>query len=255
MNDRLLEAKPKQLARIVGALYIVGTVAGVLSAVVSGPALSQLGEGTTLAREAPMIVGALLVLLMGFSLAMIPVVLFPVVRRVNEIVALGAVLFRGALEAVAYVAVALLWLGFVTIGRVSAGAGAAGAAGGFDLRGWQALLLGAQEWTTLFLAIVFCLGAFMIYGLFYASRLVPRWLSAWGLVGGVLYLSVPFLGLAGWDGFGALMAPLAVQEMVLAAWLILRGFDGSALAALSSVAPQRRGPSRSWDAPSLDAAS
>lgn len=252
MNDPRLAAKPKQLARIVGALYIVGTVAGVLSAVVSGPALSQLGEGTTPAREAPLIAGALLVLLMGFSLAMIPVVLFPVVRRVNEIVALGAVLFRGALEAVAYVAVALLWLGFVTIGRVSAGAGAAG---GFDLRGMQALLLGAQEWTTLFLAIVFCLGAFMIYGLFYASRLVPRWLSAWGLVGGVLYLSVPFLGLGGWDGFGVLMAPLAVQEMVLAAWLILRGFDASALASLSSAVPPRRGRSRSWDAPSLDAAS
>lgn len=255
MNDPQLAANHQRLARIVGTLYIVGTAAGVLSAVVSGPALSQLGEGMVPAREAPLIAGALLVLLMGFSLAMVPVVLFPVLRRVDEIVALGAVLFRGALEAIAYVAVAFLWLGFVTIGRVSAGAGAAGAAEGFDLRGLQALLLGAQEWTTLVLAIVFCLGAFMIYGLFYASRLVPRWLSAWGLVGGVLYLSVPFLGLAGWDGFGVLMAPLAVQEMVLAAWLILRGFDASAMASLASAASPRRGPSRSWDAPSLDAAS
>ncbi|MFO7546901.1 MAG: DUF4386 domain-containing protein [Trueperaceae bacterium] len=212
----------KKLARTVGTLYIVGTAAGILSAVFAGPNLNQGGLNELLENEGPLVVGSLLVLLMGFSLAMIPVVLFPLLRKVSEILALGAVLFRGALEAVAYVAVAFTWLGLVTIGRASAGAGVEQTA---SLLSMRTVLLGAEEWTTLVLAIVFCLGALMIYWAFFVSRLVPRWLSAWGLVGAVLYLSVPFLGLVGLDGFGALMAPLAVQEMVLAVWLIVKGFD------------------------------
>jgi len=212
----------KKLARTVGVLYIVGTAAGILSAVCAGPVLNQGGLNELLDTERSLVVGSLLVLLMGFSLAMIPVVLFPLLRKVSEILALGAVLFRGTLEAVAYVAVAFTWLGLVTIGRASAGAGVEQSA---SLESMRAVLLGAEEWTTLVLAIVFCLGALMIYGVFFASRLVPRWLSAWGLVGAMLYLSVPFLGLVGLDGVGAFMVPLAVQEMGLAGWLIVEGFD------------------------------
>ena len=31
--------------------------------------------------------------------------------------------------------------------------------------------------------ISWCIGAFMYYGIFYRYRLVPRWISAWGLIG------------------------------------------------------------------------
>ena len=71
-------------------------------------------------------------------------------------------------------------------------------------------------------SIVFSLGALMFYYLFYRSRLIPRWLSVWGLVGAALYLATPLLDMFG-HGFGVLMAPLAVAEIVLAVWLIVRG--------------------------------
>ncbi len=60
--------------------------------------------------------------------------------------------------------------------------------------------------------------------LFYQSRLIPRWLAIWGLAGAVLYLTSPVLDIFG-HGFGVLMAPLAVQEVVLSVWLIARGLD------------------------------
>ena len=71
-------------------------------------------------------------------------------------------------------------------------------------------------------SIVFSLGALMFYYLFYRSRLIPRWLSVWGLAGAALYLAVPLLDMFG-HGFGVLMAPLAVAEIVLAVWLIVKG--------------------------------
>src|SRR5688500_2737416 len=100
----------RKIATIVGTLFIIGTVAGILSVLFTGPVL---GAPDTLAQisanENRILIGALLVLLMGFALAMIPVMLFPIFRKHNQTLALGAVLFRGALEAVAYIAVALCW--------------------------------------------------------------------------------------------------------------------------------------------------
>ena len=96
-------------------------------------------------------------------------------------------------------------------------------------------------------AIPFALGALMFYVLLYRSRLVPRWLSTWGLVGAALYIVPPFGSMFGLS-FGALMAPLAVQEMVLAVWLIAKGFSPAALAA------EPAGEKSGWRAPAPSAA-
>jgi Domain of unknown function (DUF4386) len=79
------------------------------------------------------------------------------------------------------------------------------------------------------LALVFCLGAAIFYVLLYRSRIVPRWIAGWGLGAIPLYLAGGLLGLygvIGTDSAGAnlLSAPLALQEMVLAVWMIARGF-------------------------------
>ena len=84
--------------------------------------------------------------------------------------------------------------------------------------------------------IVFCLGALMFYAALYQSRLVPRWISVWGLAALIPYLAAEFLVLfARLDSLspiaGLLHLPLAVQEMVLAVWQIVKGFDPAALAA------------------------
>ncbi|HZX99550.1 MAG TPA: DUF4386 domain-containing protein, partial [Dermatophilaceae bacterium] len=71
------------------------------------------------------------------------------------------------------------------------------------------------------------------YVLLYQSRLVPRWLSTWGLVGAALYI-VPPLGSMFGLSLGVLMAPLAVQEMVLAVWLIAKGITPRAVASASA---------------------
>lgn len=213
----------KLTARIVGILFIIGTVAGILSALLTGSILDDQNYLNTISEnETQLIAGAILVLVMGFSLAMIPVVLFPTFKKYNEALALGAVVFRGALEAFAYIAIAVIWLSLVGISREYISAGTAEAA---SFQALGVLLRSAEEWIIHILAIVFSLGALMIYWLFYISRLIPRWLSVWGLIGAVLYLATPLLDMFVLDQLGALMAPLALQEMVLAIWLIIKGFN------------------------------
>src|SRR5687767_2830999 len=89
----------RKIARIVGVLFIIGTAAGVLSAVFTGP---MLGAPDYLievsANENQIITGVLLVLIMGFALAMVPVMLFPILKKYNEALALGSVVFRGHLR-------------------------------------------------------------------------------------------------------------------------------------------------------------
>jgi hypothetical protein len=79
------------------------------------------------------------------------------------------------------------------------------------------------------------LGGLPLYYVLYRSGLVPRWLSGWGLIGATLILFTGILGLFGLSPESStttlLAAPIALQEMVFAVWLIIKGFDSAAIAA------------------------
>ena len=197
----------------IGVLYIIGTVALVLSAVVMGGLLTDPAVLAQVAAQPDQVaVGALLVLLAGFALAMVPVVFWPIGRRYNETLAMGYVVFRGAIETVIYVVGALGWLLLIALSTEPDGGPLAGFVRTTVAVTWDQLI-----------AVPFALGALMFYVLLYQSRLVPRWLSTWGLVGAALYI-VPPLGSMFGLSLAVLMAPLAVQEMVMAVWLIAKGF-------------------------------
>ena len=204
----------RKAAAWIGVLYIIGTVGLVLSAVVTasvldGPAyLAQVA-----AQPSQVAVGALLVLLAGFSLALVPIVFWPIGMRYNATLAMGYVVFRGGLETVLYVVGALGWLLLIPLSTQRDAAPLAGFVRTVETVAWDQLL-----------AIPFVLGALMFYVLLYQSRLVPRWLSTWGLVGAALYIVAPLGSMFGLS-LGVFMAPLALQEMVMAVWLIARGFN------------------------------
>ena len=197
----------------IGVLYIIGTVGMVLSlvvidAVLSGPAyLAQVA-----AQPNQVALGALLLLLAGLALAMVPVVFWPIGSRCNETLAIGYVVFRGGLEAVIYIVSALGYLLLIALSKQPDAGPLAGFVRTVETVIWDQLI-----------AIPFVLGALMFYVVLYQSRLVPRWLSTWGLVGAALYIVAPLGSMFGLS-LGVFMAPLALQEMVMAVWLIARGF-------------------------------
>ena len=220
----------------IGVLYIIGTVALVLSVfvtdgVLSGPAfLAQIA-----AQPNQLAFGAVLVLLAGFALALVPIVFWPVGKRYNETLAMGYVVFRGGLETVIYVVGAFGWLVLIVLSKEAD-------AGQFANFVHAALPVIWDQG-----AITFVLGALMFYVVLYQSRLVPRWLSTWGLVGAALGIVPPLGGMFGLS-LGILVAPLALQEMVMAVWLIAKGFNQTAIAAASVGGAPRRQPAASGSA-------
>lgn len=222
----------KETARIVGALYITGTVAGILSLVLTGPVRNAQDYLVSIpGNETGLAAGAFFVLMMGLALAMIPVVMFPILRRHNEALALGYVVFRGGLEAVGYLTIATGWLLLVLVSQIYIQSGAPDASG-FEALGTLIFEATAITGGTI-MTIVFCLGALMFSYLLYRTRLVPRWLSGWGLIAAVPYLATGLLAMLGIIPilspiYTVPQLPLALQEMVLAVWLIVKGFNPSA---------------------------
>jgi hypothetical protein len=91
-----------------------------------------------------------------------------------------------------------------------------------------ALLLALKEWASIPEQFPYGLGALFLNYMLYQSELIPRWLSVWGLVGGILILAMGLLRLFGRPVF-ILAIPIVLNEMVLAVWLIVVGFDSSAV--------------------------
>jgi hypothetical protein len=214
MNSNRSMSSDRKAAVWIGVLYIIGTVGMVISVLVTDALLSGPAYLAQIAAEPNrMAVGVVVFLVAGLALAMVPVVFWPIGKRHNETLAMGYVIFRGGLETVFYIVTALLWLLLIALSKEAEAGTLAGFVRTVETVMWDQLI-----------AIPFALGALMFYVVLYRYRLVPRWLSIWALVGAVLYIAAPLGSMFGLS-LGFFMGPLALQEMVMAVWLIARGFS------------------------------
>jgi len=224
----------RRIATTVGILFIIGTVSGVLSGLITAPILDAPDYLSKVAGNEPLIMlSALFVLSMGFSLAMIPVVIFPILKKQNEILALGYVVFRGALETFTYMTTAISWFLLIVLSRGYMQASALDSSH-FQVLG--VLLLNVDDQVNHVMKIVFPLGAIIFNYLLFKSKIVPRWLSVWGILAVALHFTEGLLTLFGvlpMDAETIMALPIFLQEMVFAVWLIVKGFDPAALACLS----------------------
>ncbi|MET9313100.1 DUF4386 domain-containing protein [Kribbella sp. NPDC003505] len=222
----------KAAATTAGILFIIGTLAGILSKAVTSFPVHNADDPLAYAADhsGTVATGALLVLVMGLSLALVAVVLFPVLRPVDEVLATGYLIIRGAVETTTYVIVAVAWLVLVPLAEtMSAGPGTASPSG---VR--LGTLVIDSDGASVIMSLVFCLGAALFYVLLFRSRIVPRWITVWGLMGIPFYVAAYLLAMYGVVGINSsevnvLCLPLAVQEMVLAVWMIARGFRPAAV--------------------------
>lgn len=217
----------RRTAAVVGALFIVATVGSIVGSVVLGSALDGPDYLVGLSAEAGRVTVAVLCFLVAATSAFATsFLLFPILRPHAEGLAAGYVGLR-AFENVLYVAGAISILVMLTLSQDDA----IGAAAPADLVVLGVMLTALHTWAVVLGTLIFAgLGCLTLNAVLYRSRLVPHWLSIWGLIGGIGVLAYGTLGLLGFGtGMGSpfmlLAMPLAFQEMVFAGWLLARGFQ------------------------------
>ncbi len=215
MNDR-------GTARVVGALFLLATVSGLVGLAIQQPLLDDPDYLTAMAdSQAQVATGALLQLVMAIAVVGIAIAIHPVLRRYSERLSLSYVVAR-TIEAMIYV------VGTVGLLTIASLGGAADPSGSGDLIG--TVLVAQRDWAghAVLDAAVFGVSAVILNLVLFRARLVPAWLSLWGLAGAVLYLSAGVMVLYGLEPLSpvqvVLQAPLGVQEIALALWLLFRGF-------------------------------
>jgi len=224
----------RKIAIIAGTLFIVATAASLLGTGFTGSILDAPDYLSRISSNGNRVmVGALFSFTAAAASSSIAISLYPLLKQYNEGLALGAVGFR-LIEGVFYIVGAICLLSLFTVSQQFVNAGGQGASY-FQTVG--NLLLTTRDLAGfIFAVIAFCLGALMYYYVFYRSKLIPRWLSVWGLIAIVLLLSAVLLTMFDGEPFSIsgnlvlLALPIALQEMVLAIWLIVKGFNSSAIA-------------------------
>ena len=203
------------LARLIGILFILATALGVANVglfvgpVLAGPdILPGLADATGALR-----MGSVLNIAMTVAIAAIAVAFYPVIRHRHPILAPAYLVARLA-EAIVIAIAGMFWV--VVAQTVITGPENA-----------PILLETATALFNLGAQVIFGITALILNAVLLKTPLVPRWLALWGLIGGALILILGLLQILGYPIArieAAMTAPIALNEMVLALWLIIKGF-------------------------------
>lgn len=210
----------RKIAIIVGVLFITAMVAGMLRYFLLDTILDAPDYLSNVsANENRVIIGTTSFFINAVALAGIAIVIYPILKKHNEALALGYVGAR-IVEAVLFIVAIISILTLFTLSQEFVKAGAP------DTSYFQTLgdlLLAVRHYAySVVWPITLSLGTLMFYYLLYQLKLIPRWLSVWGLIGAILFPAS--------FGGGALVLPLVANEWILVVWLIVKGFNSSAIA-------------------------
>jgi hypothetical protein len=217
-------------AIIVGALFIIATAASILSTVFLGSTLAApVSLNAVNANETSVMISAMLQFIAALSAFGTAVTIYPILKRHAEGLAIS------------YVGLRLLENGFYILGVVSllilltiSQEYVAGAINAL-YQPLTSLVLTLQDWAlTIGTVIIFGIGSIVLNYVLYQSRLIPRWLSVWGLIGAAFVILYGLIGISTLhteinSTLTLLAAPIAVQEMLFAVWLIIKGYNKSAI--------------------------
>jgi len=218
-----------------GVLFIIADAVAFLSLPFIG-SMNSTNYLVDVSTNASQIATAALLLFIGGAAAIgIAISLYPVLKKYNEGLALGAVGFRTVEGVLDFVAVIFL-LVLITLSQQFVNAGAP------DSSYFQTLGTlvdsGYHMTTNVMKLLAFAIGALLYSIIFYRTKLIPRWLSGWGVVAAIFTMLSALLTMYGLIApFSTvqiiLNLPILPQELVLAVWLIVKGFNPSVIASKS----------------------
>jgi hypothetical protein len=212
-------------AIIIGLLFIAATVASILSSVFLGSTLSTpISLNVVYSNANNLIIAVILQLIAALSAFGTAVFIYPILKKYTEDLAIGYVGLR-LFENAFYIFSVICLLALLTLSQQYV---TAFNASNLPL---SSLVLVLKDWSfTIGTVIIFGIGSITINYVLYQSKLIPRWLSLWGLIAAVLVILYGLIGVFSIDLnmlspiLTLLALPIAVQEMVFALWLIFKGF-------------------------------
>jgi hypothetical protein len=211
-------------ARVAGVLLLCATAASLIDRALIAPILGSADYlAATAGNSDRVVAGAFFQVATGLTSAAIALAMYPVVARYAAGLAIGSVGFR-LIEGTFYLVGGLGALLVVSLAhQVTSGGPEAAAAP------WGQVLLDLRDRSSQIGILAFYVGGTLYYLAFLRHRLIPRWLSVWGLVSTALGFASAVLVFCGAIGlFSALQVasnlPIFLNEIVLAIWLLAVGF-------------------------------
>jgi len=218
----------RRSAGMTGVLFIAGLAAGVFSVVPVIDGADYLVEAST--HEHQVLTGALFQLLMVVAYVGIPVLMYSILSKHSKGLALGSVAC-GIMAGVFLMTGVILLLLLPTVSHEFV---QAGASNGSYFQTLGGLLREARDWVNhVATTLAFAWAMLLFNSVFYLAALIPRWLSVAGLIGSALSIVASLLFMVRFIGLDAaymmLNVPIALQQLVLAVWLIVKGFNRTAI--------------------------
>jgi len=222
----------RNTARIFGIFFIIAFLSyGIGSAMIDSITSTPDFLSNVYANNTTIIIGVILMALVHtFVNIGLAVIMLPILKPFNKELAYGFLSMAIAASVVLVVgAIFLLLLIPLADDYVVAGSAATGyfeTMGGLLKMGqFYAYQLGMALWG---------LGGLMFVSLLYISKLVPRLLSVWGIIGYIVFVSGTILELFGYPVGVLLSLPGGLFEISLSVWLIVKGFNSSAIASVAA---------------------
>ncbi|UCB45308.1 MAG: DUF4386 domain-containing protein [Spirochaetota bacterium] len=227
----------RKTAVIVGVLFLAGYVGVFLGNAISGPILNTPDYlSNVFPNKTRVIFGMLIeVLLNDVPVVGIGVMLFPILKKYGEGIALWYAGIR-VVEAITLIVGTISALSLITLSKEYLAAGAADASS-FQASG--VLAKAGHHWAAgVMLTVFFIVGALILYSILFKSKLVPRFISVWGLIAVASLITANVSGVPdptqGFRPATILYLPIMLSEVLLAVWLIIKGFNPSAIASGSA---------------------
>jgi Domain of unknown function (DUF4386) len=218
----------KKVATIVGILFLVQMItASVSHSAILVPLLFGDNFLAAISDNSNMVILAMLLdFVCGASVFGIGVILFPILKKHSETIALWHV----GLRLNEWVMLTISGIFLLTLVAISKEYVVTAIPEHSYLQVLANHILKARGYTKILMLLGFCLSASMFYYLLFKSKLLPRFISIWGLIG-VLLLSVEVVSNIYGHSIGGIMImlPMGLNEIFLGIWLIVKGFNQSAV--------------------------
>ena len=212
----------RKLAIFAGVGFILAIIFGTMGLALTEVHIQDLNYTVIFDNEISIKIGAMVTMFMALSVMMISLAFYPVLKKTHPSLALGYVGLR-FIEGFIFIISSVILLTLVTLSKDFTDTS--------FINNTGQLLLDMRDWLghVALDMVVFSVAALILYYILYKTRLVPRWLSIWGLVASIIYMAASYMVLFGFEplspAYIAMNVPLALNELVLGIILITKGFN------------------------------